>query len=442
MNFRDRLEKIENLKEKVRQINLNHKKQDYQFFQKSKPVSLAEIIEGDTVETPYGPCFYTEKTIPLHTAYGDFALGEVDQYFSDKANLFMFKLDDDGIDNIRLDQALFFDTETTGLAGGAGTYIFLLGLGFFTADAFCVRQYFMSDYHEEEALLWAVNQLFTQDYKLLITYNGKCYDFPLMQTRFIMARQPLQLADPYHLDLLYPTRRLWKKRLQDCSLSNIEKRVLNIVRGEDIPGYLIPQVYFRYLQNKDARPLKPVFEHNLQDIISLAVLTAKIGQTITNPLHMNNNKRYDGIDLCSIGKIYENNKDYELSSRCYEEALNCNLSDEQSLEILKLCSFAYKRQENWEKAENAWKDIISLSSDYLNYPYEELAKYYEHRLKDYQKGINIVEAALLKSAQANIDWESKQRIQEELNYRLARIKKKAQITRIKGLDESENINNC
>lgn len=422
MDLKDRLEKIEGLKKKVQQIGQNHRERKFHITEDRRPVSISEILAGNILETPYGPIFCTEKIIPLHTSFGDYSLAEVKEYFPAKEHTYVSK-SEASVGDVRLNQALFFDTETTGLAGGAGTYIFLMGLGYFTKDGFCVRQYFMSDYHEEEAFLWAINQLFAQDFRLLVSYNGKCYDFPLMQTRFIMSRLPLQLGDYQHLDLLFPARRLWKRRLRDCSLSNIERRVLNISRNEDIPGYLIPHVYFRYLQDKDAHPLKPIFSHNLQDIISLAILTAKIGQVLRDPFHAGGGN--NGIDLYSIGRIYEINKDYEYSSRCYEEALNCDLTDEDSLEILRLCSYAYKKQGNWQRAERSWRDIISFSNEFILFPYEELAKYYEHRIKDYSRAINVVEDALTRLKEENLDLENKARWTQELNYRLERIKRKS-----------------
>lgn len=423
MDLKDRLEKIEGLKKKVQQIDHNHRERKIQFSEERGAVSISELLDGKIIDTPYGPVFYTEKVIPLETSFGDYSLAEVEQYFPAKEHNYITKYENT-VEDIKLNQTLFFDTETTGLAGGAGTYIFLMGLGYFTQDAFCVRQYFMSDYHEEEAFLWAVNQLFAQDFKLLVSYNGKCYDFPLIQTRFIMSRLPLQLGDYQHLDLLFPTRRLWKRRIGDCSLSNIERKILHISRNGDIPGYLIPHVYFRYLQDKDARPLKPIFSHNLQDIISLAILTAKIGQVLRDPFHASGSN--NGIDLYSIGRIYEINKDYEYSSRCYEEALNYNLTDEDSLEILRLSSYAYKKQGNWQRAERAWRDILSFSNEFILFPYEELAKYYEHRLKDYSRAMNIIEDALIHLKQENLDSENKDKWIQELNYRLERIKRKSE----------------
>jgi len=429
MDLKDRLEKIESLKRKVQQVNNNYQKSSSSYWQARTPLSISEVITGNLMATPYGPCFFTEKNIPLESSFGELSLLDMVNYFPSGLDLWIPKFKEENND-FQLEDILFFDTETTGLAGGSGTYIFLLGLGYFKEDSFWVRQYFMSDYHEEEALLWAVNQFFAQGFKLLVSYNGKSYDYPLLQTRYIMMRLPLQLNTTYHLDLLFPTRRLWKRRLQDCSLPHIEKKILNIYREEDLPGYLIPQVYFRYLQDKDARPLKTVFAHNLQDIVSLAILTARIGQIFQDqdPLRR---VRF-GQDLFSMGKIYEGNKDFQYSSKCYEEALNGNLSEEESLEALKLCSFAYKRQGEWKKAEQAWCDLISLSRGnrkFIFYPYEELAKYYEHILKDYWQAERIVEEALFRLGQESIKEENKKQWQQALHHRLKRIKRKQKIIR-------------
>jgi len=437
MDFRERLEKIESLRKKVQGIdNARHKKSPLAPDHR-EAVSISDIIPGNTIDTPHGSCFFTENVIPLDASYGGSTLLDIQKYFPAGLHFWLPRLKERN-DVLKLEEMLFFDTETTGLAGGSGTYIFLLGLGYFREENFIVRQYFMSDYHEEEALLWAVNQLFTQGFKILVSYNGKAYDYPLLQTRYIMMRQPFQLNTSYHFDLLFPTRRLWKRRLLNCSLSNVEKSILKIYRKGDIPGFLIPDIYFHFLKNKDARPLKPVFSHNLQDIISLALLIAKISQTLQEPPSV---EKF-ALDLCSIGKIYEGYKDFQQSSRCYEEALKGNLSDEEMLETLKLCSFAYKRQGEWEKAESSWCDIISLSTQFILYPYEELAKYYEHKLKDYHQAGSIIEEALSRlKKENNISWNVKTEWQNSLSKRWNRIKRKQELLKSKSRDKDKDNKN-
>ncbi len=297
------------------------------------------------------------------------------------------------------------------MAGGVGTYVFLVGVGYFEGDQFCVRQYFMRDYNEERALLSALNDLLA-NFKAVVTYNGKTFDLPLMESRYIMSGMKMSLKAPYHFDLLYPARRLWKRRLESCSLSTVEREILKVSRNDDVPGYLIPEIYFRYLRTKDARALKQVFEHNLQDILSLVALVSRMCFLVEDPL---NNTEY-GMDIFSIGKMFDEEKRYEQSTHYYAEALKHNLAEEEVLEILRLSSFAYKRQGKWEEAEEIWKEIIERSREYIYYPHEELAKYYEHYLKDYQKAERVVEEAL------NIEESIFQR--EKLQYRLDRIKRK------------------
>jgi len=269
----------------------------------------------------------------------------------------------------------------------------------------------MRDYNEERALLSAVNELLS-NFEAIVSYNGKTFDFPLIQSRFIMSGMKLNLKDPGHFDLLYPARRLWKRRLENCSLSTVERDILGVIRENDVPGYLVPEIYFRYLKTKDARALKQVFEHNLQDIVSLVALVSRMCFLVEDPL---NNTEY-GMDIFSIGKMFDEEKRYEQSTHYYIEALKHNLSEEEILEILRLISFAYKRQRKWEEAEKIWKEIIEKSREFIYYPYEELAKYYEHHLKDYQKAEVVVKEAL--SIEGNIF------LREKLQYRLNRIKGK------------------
>src|SRR5207244_1203515 len=122
-------------------------------------------------------------------------------------------------------QIAFLDTETTGVSGGSGTYVFLVGVGSWNASGFCVEQFFMRDFHEEMALLLALHERL-KDVRLLVTFNGKSFDLPLLDSRYVIARLDRPLARVTHLDLLYPARRLWKLRLGDCSLMNLEKRLL------------------------------------------------------------------------------------------------------------------------------------------------------------------------------------------------------------------------
>ena len=406
MDLKSRLEKIAQLKKNIDKINQSQKEKSLKTVEAE--VKIEEVVSGKFISTPFGESFIRENYFSR-----DYRCGEVElfQIFQSSAKTISSLARDDRLKEMDINKTVFLDTETTGLAGGAGTYIFLVGVGYFEGDQFCVRQYFMRDYNEERALLSAVNELLS-NFEAIVSYNGKTFDFPLIQSRFIMSGMKLNLEDPGHFDLLYPARRLWKRRLENCSLSTVERDILGVIRENDVPGYLVPEIYFRYLKTKDARALKQVFEHNLQDILSLVALVSRMCFLVEDPL---NNTEY-GMDIFSIGKMFDEEKKYKQSTHYYTEALKHNLAEEEVLEILKLASFAYKRQGKWEEAEKIWKEIIERSREFIYYPYEELAKYYEHRLKDYQKAKIVVEEAL--NIEENIF------LREKLQYRLNRIKSK------------------
>jgi len=405
-----RLEKIAQLKKNVNKISQSQKNHSTRIV--NQEVKIEEVLSGKFISTPFGESFIRENYFPQ-----DYKCGEVElfQIFQSSAKTISSLARDDRLKEIDINKTVFLDTETTGLAGGAGTYIFLVGVGYFEGDQFCVRQYFMRDFNEERALLSAVNELLSK-YEAIVSYNGKTFDVPLIQSRFIMSGMKLNLKNPGHFDLLYPARRLWKRRLENCSLSTVERDILGVIREDDVPGYLVPEIYFRYLKTKDARGLKQVFEHNLQDILSLVALVARMCFLVEDPL---NNTEY-GMDIFSIGKMFDEERKYEQSTQYYTEALKHNLAEEETLEILRLASFAHKRQGEWEKAEKTWKEIIDRNREFIYYPYEELAKYYEHHLKDYQKAESVVREAL--SIEENIF------LREKLQYRLNRIKKRGQAT--------------
>ncbi|MBU1291473.1 MAG: ribonuclease H-like domain-containing protein [bacterium] len=406
MDLKSRLEKIDQLKKNINNITQSQKEKSIHIV--NQEVKIEEVVSGKFISTPFGESFIRENYFPR-----DYRCGEVElfQIFQSSTKTISSLARDDRLKEIDINKTVFLDTETTGLAGGAGTYIFLVGVGYFERDQFCIRQYFMRDYNEERALLSALNDLLA-NFKAVVTYNGKTFDLPLMESRYIMSGMKMSLKDPYHFDLLYPARRLWKRRLESCSLSTVEREILKVSRDDDVPGYLIPEIYFRYLRTKDARAIKQVFEHNLQDILSLVALVSRMCFLVEDPL---NNTEY-GMDIFSIGKMFDEEKRYEQSTHYYTEALKHNLAEEEALEILRLASFAYKRQGKWEEAEEIWKEIIKRSREFIYFPYEELAKYYEHYLKDYQKAETIVEEAL--NIEENIF------LREKLQYRLNRIKKK------------------
>ncbi|HEX2522413.1 MAG TPA: ribonuclease H-like domain-containing protein, partial [Terriglobia bacterium] len=211
---------------------------------------------------------------------------------------------------------VFLDTETTGLSGGTGTVAFLVGVGRWSASGFTVEQYWMRDYNEERAVLLALRESL-EDAEVLVTFNGKAFDIPLLQSRFVLARQRWPLAGAVHLDLLHPARRIWKLRLGVCSLANLESQILGIERENDIPGHLIPQVYFRYVRTRNPQGIGSILRHNRQDIETLARLALRMAEIFSGQASEN----LAPVDLFSAARYAHALGERELAISLNEAAL-------------------------------------------------------------------------------------------------------------------------
>jgi uncharacterized protein YprB with RNaseH-like and TPR domain len=174
-------------------------------------------------------------------------------------------------DALAASHMLFFDTETTGLAGGTGTRAFMIGAADWHDGVLRIRQLTMRTMSAEGAMLDVFRGWLSPD-TTLVSYNGKCYDAPLLATRYRLARQPNPLAGLAHVDLLYPTRRRYRGVYENCRLSTIERQVLRIVREDDLPGSEAPAAWLSFLRGGSAQNLRRVLAHNHQDVVSLSRL--------------------------------------------------------------------------------------------------------------------------------------------------------------------------
>ncbi len=346
---------------------------------------LDTVLDGTYQETPFGSCFVMTTHYPLGTMHGRFPVRpprDIEPVVLERIGKSRT------LSRLRPETTLFFDTETTGLSSGTGTHIFLAGFGYFEDNAFVVRQYFLIDYDEERALLAAVNSLLGQ-YESVISYNGKTYDWPLLQTRFVYSRMSCALTDPIHLDLLHPARRIWKQRLPDCSLQQVEASELGFVRERDIPCALIPQVYFEYLRGNQIAPLKQVFQHNVWDIISMAVLFDRLAAIHADPMqHLDHAE-----DLLGMARLLESRKEWGDCVSIYQQLLDRNLSKLQQQDVMWRLSMCCKRMGDWNQAATWWEQLIAAGAGMVE-PYVELAKYYEHRLGDFRMAETISRRAL------------------------------------------------
>lgn len=349
-----------------------------------KPV-LEENLDGETIDTPHGPCFVITRFFKAGSTHGSEQINRI-SHISPDSLVLLGK--GENFADMDLTRTLFFDTETTGLSSGAGTHIFLSGFGYYENEGFVVKQFFLRELDEEPAFLHAINELM-KNYISIVSYNGKSFDWPVLGTRFIYSRVKNKLAHPLHLDLVYTARRIWKRRLGDCSLQNIEREILNFHRVDDVPGFEIPGRYFRYLRDKRVQPLIPVLTHNRLDILSLAALLIKSAFIVTDPfLHLE-----EHLDLYSLAYTFESMQQWERSIAIYKEMLK-KLSDRKLKQDIALrLSYCYKRTRQWRPAVELWENIISQG--YIDIePYVELAKYEEHYRRDYQNAEKIVSKAL------------------------------------------------
>ncbi|MDQ2808225.1 MAG: ribonuclease H-like domain-containing protein [Chloroflexota bacterium] len=341
--------------------------------------------EGHWEETPHGPCFCVEVRYPLGYQHGavplDRLLGLPDDTLSQLGRSPRFA----GQDRRRL---LFFDTETTGLAGGTGTYVFLVGLGYFEGDEFVVRQLFLPELGAERALLHLLNRHLGAS-GCLVSFNGRAFDWPLIEARFTLSRMRPAQAEPLHLDLLAPARRVWKDWLPSCALGHLEAHALRFRRRGDVPGWLIPTLYFEYLRGGPAHALRPVLEHNRLDVLSLLALAGHLGGL----LHAPDAAPLECAECYGLGRLYEDLGNYGAAVRLYKRALAGVLSAPLRAVTLQRLTAAHKKLRQHHEALRIWEELVAGGTT-LVFPYIELAKHYEHHTREYAEAVALVERAL------------------------------------------------
>jgi len=370
------------------------------------PRSLEGLLEGAIEETERGRLLVVRRRFPLDHRHGAQPLLAA----REARGTVLAMLGRGGEPPRAGGGLLYLDTETTGLAGGTGTYAFLVGVGFFDGDAFEVRQFFMRDLDEEPALLTALEEIFPR-FDGFVTYNGAGFDLPLLETRFVLGRRRFP-AEVFHVDLLGPARRLWSGRLVDCRLGTVEQDVLGFVRADDLPGALIPTVYFEYLRRKRPDELPRVFEHNRHDILSLAALTGWVADAVARAPHPD----FDPEALAGLGRLLEG-IDPERSRACYRMALDRGLLPPARERLLLRLALGEKRQARWEEARALWEAAARSPQAFDPRPWEEIAKVHEHRRRDLPAARAVVEQALTLARRHR----ASERVQASFEHRLLRL---------------------
>ncbi len=292
-------------------------------------------------------------------------------------------------------QWLFLDTETTGITGGTGTYPFMVGLAWWDAGGLEVEQLFMRDYSDEHSLLAALAERISER-PVLVTFNGKSFDWPLLETRYRMTRSIRAPKLRAHLDFLHPARNLWRLRIGSTRLAELELKVLGWNRGSDLNSWLIPQLYFDYLRGGPPEPLLPIFHHNQMDLRGLAALAARIVSLLAN----SESHGADGLELYGLSRICERRGEAARARKHYAQSIARELPLETDRAARSSLARLAKRDGDFALALQLWESMLGDSREGLE-AYEQLAIYYEHRAREPHRAAALAKKALLDLRNAN-----------------------------------------
>jgi hypothetical protein len=397
------------------------------------PRPIEELVAGEVLDTAHGSCFLFRERYPLDYLHGQRPLSALAAHAPAGPALLAR---DERLAGVALERIVFVDTETTGLAGGTGTYAFLVGAGLFRDGRFELHQFFMRDYGEEAAQLDALSALL-DGAEAVVSFNGKSFDLPLLESRFIMNRRPLRLRGAPHLDLLPVARRLWKYRLESCALSSLETEILGVRRsGADVPGWLIPGLYADYVRSGDAREMPRIFYHNAQDILSLVTLSALLCEMVVaaepegqDPASLSgehagadpSGQALPGEDLYGLGRIFLDLGDAARAEAAYLGAAErCQRETVRERAIRDLAALL-KRQERRLEALPWWEEL-ARSRGAVD-ACEDLAKHYEWHEGDLARAVTWTEEGLA-LASAWPRGSRRRQVVADLEHRLARLHRK------------------
>ena len=374
---------------------------------------LETLLEGRW----YGHCFIVERRLPPSKKYGRATIGDLAERLSASAGEAPLVC---GRDDAR-PPFVFFDLETTGLSGGAGTQAFLTGCAWFDADgSLTTRQYLLARYSDERAMLAAIAEDLGRA-GALVSFNGKSFDAPVLETRYLFHRMDWTPSQQAHLDVLHPARRFWKE--DECSLVVLEQQVLGAWREGDVSGFEIPARYFQFVRSGDARPLVEVFEHNRLDLVSLAGLTARLLEIVRGGPDYAENAR----EALALGHVYARARADARAIEAFERAVTLAATSRSrrsaflTTDALRALALAYRRARRFDDAARCWTALIECGCPTAveREAIEALAIHHEHRRRD-------LESAKL-FAERNLDVSHRQHresLKTAARQRLDRIERK------------------
>lgn len=313
-------------------------------------------------------------------------------------------------------EILYLDTETTGLGGGAGTLAFEIGIGRLTESGFHIDQYVMRDYPEELPMLTCIREKLLQS-RAICTFNGRAFDIPLLRSRFVMNRLRPDVLDLPHIDLLPIARRLWKMRLNRCTLSHLEEEILGIQRHGDLPGSEAPKRFFDYLKTGEFTLLEDVLFHNEQDVASMCTLLARMAHDYDRPERIVHQE-----DLFSMGLALEKERHQERARTVYRMVPSGKLHGKSQAHLAK----SHMRGGEIEESVCIWLSMVERREGGIE-PMVELAKYYEHRAGDLREALRWTEKAILTASEPSMDTGAMQDTLLSLQYRYDRLRRRLDV---------------
>jgi uncharacterized protein YprB with RNaseH-like and TPR domain len=373
------------------------------------------LPDGEVINTHFGQTYRIASQYDLDHLHGNTPLSNALSFPTSLAADVARK---PALQDVPLDRLLFLDTETTGLAGGAGTLIFLVGVGYFEESKFYLNQYFLRDPAEEMGML-DILQGDIEKSAGFVTYNGQAFDLPILENRYIIAlRRHVPLLSSPNLDLLHLARRLWSRSLPDCSLSTVERHVLGVKRSEeDVPGSWIPGMYLDYLRTGDGSEMSRIIYHNLIDILSLVTLTGEVLKRFEKEDVIS----LSGSEALAVARWHQDSGRGTSAEEAFQRAISSSKLDLR-LDALRWYTTHLKREGRRSEAVKWWVMWHGLApSDHR--PCVELAKYYEWEVRDLSQAYEWSQNALQCLTHWPADWR-RDRVWNEVENRLKRLSKK------------------
>ncbi|MEX2461355.1 MAG: ribonuclease H-like domain-containing protein [Paenibacillaceae bacterium] len=414
---------LANMAQSEQQDELEHASQE-----ETKVPQDWDDIDVTLMSNEAGSFLMRKRNFPLQHRHGQYELGELLE-FAEELRVFHPDVE------VSWEQLLFFDTETTGLGVGAGNVPFMIGMGYYEQNQFVTEQFFIRNPAEELAMLRYFNSCLER-FTHIVSYNGRTFDWPIVQNRYVLNRMKLSNPDLLQLDFLYASRSFWRNTLPSCRLSKVEEERLGFSRLDDVPGSLAPTLYFQYLAEKRPSIVFGVFVHNEHDILSLAGLAIHFCLALLGKLDY---VAMEAEELFRIGLWLDKMGKVELAEGAFAVLME-RPAELSSTHWLLLAAY-YKKKGQEQQAVKLWSDYIALERNELAFasvdPYIELAMYYEHRVRDYRTAFTLTEKAfqftwkqaafLRMSGQRTLSKQAQSKQQllcEQLQKRLDRLRKK------------------